>query len=96
MYSALLANVPDEWAGWAIISTLAALLITFIATSRRDWNRNDSDAVARWKLIAETMTLRADAYEKRVTNLLQDRTRDREEIARLREEIKHLKQDSEQ
>lgn len=54
----------EEGAGqWALIVTLASLLLTFLVTQRRDRRKAENDAVLQWKeLAAAAISARDAAY----------------------------------
>ena len=51
----------EEGAGWAIIATLASLLLTFLVTQRRDRRKAENDAVLQWKELAGAAISARDA-----------------------------------
>lgn len=81
----------SEGAGWAVVSTLAALVLTFIATARRDRNKADNEAVEQWRVIAESAMAAKDEAEARLDKAMSDRATDRAKIATLQAELRYLK-----
>jgi hypothetical protein len=51
----------EEGAGWAIVATLASLILAFLTTQRRDRRKADNDAVLQWKELASTAIIARDA-----------------------------------
>ncbi len=85
---ALLGDANDA-SGWAVIGTMAALILTFLTTARRDRNRGDGEAAKRWQTIAESTAARNTSLEQRIEKLLREKAEDKATIARYREEIRH-------
>lgn len=87
----LLAADPNQYAGWAVVGTLVATLLTFVITLRKDGKAGETAAAAPYKAGLEAAQAEIEQLRAENAGLHRDRETAAGSLATLRAENRHLR-----